>query len=602
MRLKLMCKRLTALMLAVLMVLSMFPSAVYAEEMASDVATATDVAVDPVDVADQASASEQEINESTMPEDVADEAPPTESPPDDSTEDSDELPENEVPTVESPSNEEEPDSVTDEVIPGAESELQDEQPDTEEVNTEPVDLSLKESIQINGFCYVQNTVETNVYNNPELTEDGHIFVLNEADSILLAVAYTELDTVHIWFMLGDGVAMHGYVDAAKLADKPLSDEALATMVASVSCCEFSTDAGKKVLYLTSGIMMMVDEPVEPSEDLDNTPVADAAGSTTLNPDTETEAEEDTPNDGMSDGIPVDGEQTENEDAAADAPQKPTDGDASSEVSEQQPAEGEAQGSEEISDVDQEMSDEQLIEDSLINTPSVEEELPEAAPFAEGEYVHVTTETRVFTEVDNTLTDDYFGDFYFGVFTKEAVVKIEEVISDEQGRYWLKVTFLYGDTFTNGKLKWTATDTIYTLGEDVAPADSTELTVTDCAYPVGFPIMRLMSRSTTAMNGFSLKSISGSIGSFSVGDTAYGSSGRDRDYPQIATLEGHGKIYATPHYLEGYTVYCLEHTLPGPGENISGGGKQPSGPYTIVDWDGYMSTAGYSGARAVQPRT
>ena len=53
------------------------------------------------------------------------------------------------------------------------------------------------------------------------------------------------------------------------------------------------------------------------------------------------------------------------------------------------------------------------------------------------------------------------------------------------------------------------------------------------------------------------------------------------------------MYATPHYLDGYTVYCLEHTLPGPGENISGGGQQPTGPYVIVDMDSYRTNPGYS---------
>ncbi len=41
------------------------------------------------------------------------------------------------------------------------------------------------------------------------------------------------------------------------------------------------------------------------------------------------------------------------------------------------------------------------------------------------------------------------------------------------------------------------------------------------------------------------------------------------------------------------MYCLEHTLPGPGENISSGGQQPKGPYQIVDMDSYLHTPGNS---------
>ena len=97
-----------------------------------------------------------------------------------------------------------------------------------------------------------------------------------------------------------------------------------------------------------------------------------------------------------------------------------------------------------------------------------------------------------------------------------------------------------------------------------------------------------------MPGFSLKTINAPVPSLYVGQGGlHGSSGRDSAYLQIAKAPGHGTVYATPHYLDGYTVYCLEHTLPGPGENISGGGQQPTGPYVIVDMDSYRTNPGYS---------
>lgn len=51
------------------------------------------------------------------------------------------------------------------------------------------------------------------------------------------------------------------------------------------------------------------------------------------------------------------------------------------------------------------------------------------------------------------------------------------------------------------------------------------------------------------------------------------------------------IYATPHYLDGVVVYCLEHKYPGPGERDGDDDYEPTGPYTIVDLAGYKTTPG-----------
>ena len=143
-------------------------------------------------------------------------------------------------------------------------------------------------------------------------------------------------------------------------------------------------------------------------------------------------------------------------------------------------------------------------------------------------------------------------------------------------------YLYGDDYANGTLKWTAEGLVYVLAEETQPTDAQALTVTDYAFATR-PAGAARAHRASAMDGFSLKNIHGTIGSFTVGQTGvHGSSGKDSEYKQIATLPGKGAIYATPHYLNGCPVYCLEHLYPGPGENISGGGKQPTGPYTIVD--------------------
>lgn len=223
----------------------------------------------------------------------------------------------------------------------------------------------------------------------------------------------------------------------------------------------------------------------------------------------------------------------------------------------------------------------------------EDELPDEQVLAdEGAFVLVSTDTRTFLGVDDSAADDYEGDLCLGYFVSDAIVQVESIEQDALGRNWYLVRYLYGDTHANGQLKWTETDVIYVLADETFSTDGTELSITDFAFP--FAPMTFALRATP-MNGFSLRDISASLGNFYVGQTGlHGSSGRDSEYLQIATLPGHGKIYATPHYLEGYTVYCLEHLLPGPGERVSGGSNQPTGPYTVVDLASYMNTPGYSG--------
>lgn len=580
MQIKMKCKRALAFVLALLMLMTMIPTAAFAEELPSDVATSTDVAADPIasqenePVSEEPTAPDEEVEQpaaedSTAADDLAvseEDAPAIESEDIDSTEIPDDTPEESADSI-----------VAEETTDAADAEL-------------PVVLTLQETIEANGFAYVRAVRPTKVYNTPEHSEDGHIYTLTDTDDVLLATEHNG-SSVKVWYYVGADAAMRGYVDADDLADTCLSANEVADLTNGIEYREYSTDAGYMTLYLADGEFNLIEEPT--TEDA-------PAEEPEPDPENETMPEEETGNESEADDPAVD-DAGEDENAADNAPQEPTDDVDSDEETAADPeaTEGEQLPEDELltgedetlPDSETDSDDADLIEDETL-PDGIEEVLP---PALIGDYLQVTTDTRVFSEIDDTATDDYFGDLYLGVFARDAIVRVEEVHQDSAGRIWYLVTFLYGDDFADGRMKWTATDMIWILADEAAETDQTDLSVTDYAYPLGTPIMRLMSRSATAMNGFSLKSISGSIGSFSVGDTAYGSSGRDRDYPQIATLEGHGKIYATPHYLEGYTVYCLEHTLPGPGENISGGGKQPTGPYTIVDWNGYMSTAGYSGA-------
>ena len=213
------------------------------------------------------------------------------------------------------------------------------------------------------------------------------------------------------------------------------------------------------------------------------------------------------------------------------------------------------------------------------------------PAQPGAFVQVSTQTNVYTDIDSSGMDA--DSLWAGCFTQDATVQVEETLQDALGRWWYRVRYLYGDDFADGTLKWTEQGTLWVLEQETCITGAADLTVTDYALPVSTS-SRMMRMSASPMPGFSLKTINAPVPSLYVGQGGlHGSSGKDSAYLQIAKAPGHGTVYATPHYLDGYTVYCLEHTLPGPGENISGGGQQPTGPYVIVDMDSYRTNPGYS---------
>lgn len=228
---------------------------------------------------------------------------------------------------------------------------------------------------------------------------------------------------------------------------------------------------------------------------------------------------------------------------------------------------------------------------LLGELTISEEAPEATPAPEpqapflqtGDYAAATTETRVYLSIDETMTEDDNGDDWQGVFTRDAVVYVESVQKDAFGRDWCEVRYLFGADDADGKLIWTDTDTLFVPMDDLSPTDAHELTVTDYAYPFE-PIALYASAD------FNLRNHNASVKTFYPGQQGLqGSSGHDSEYKQIAKLDGYGTIYATPHYLEGQTVYCLEHTMNSPGAK-----DNPTGPFEVVDLDGYAIKPGYSG--------
>ena len=250
--------------------------------------------------------------------------------------------------------------------------------------------------------------------------------------------------------------------------------------------------------------------------------------------------------------------------------------------------------------------EEPVEEPVEEEP-VEEEPEELPPHQAGDFVQVTKDTWVFTDMDKTEEASRIkSDLFVGVFVRDAVVQIKEVLRDDNGDYWYKVQYLYGDVFKDGSLKWTAYGTVFVLAKETVDTDKTSCTVTDYAYTRDQLMQRtssgrkaLRSFSPTAMDGFSLKEIHVNLGSFEAWQSGLnGSSGKDSDYPQIAKSSAHGTIYATPHYLAGFEVYCLEHTQDGPGEG-SGSNQAPKGPYVLVDMDTFSNTSTGGGVTGVR---
>ena len=250
--------------------------------------------------------------------------------------------------------------------------------------------------------------------------------------------------------------------------------------------------------------------------------------------------------------------------------------------------------------------EEPVEEPVEEEP-VEEEPEELPPHQAGDFVQVTKDTWVFTDMDKSEEASRIkSDLFVGVFVRDAVVQIKEVLRDDNGDYWYKVQYLYGDVFKDGSLKWTAYGTVFVLAKETVDTDKTSCTVTDYAYTRDQLMQRtssgrkaLRSFSPTAMDGFSLKEIHVNLGSFEAWQSGLnGSSGKDSDYPQIAKSSAHGTIYATPHYLAGFEVYCLEHTQDGPGEG-SGSNQAPKGPYVLVDMDTFSNTSAGGGVTGVR---
>ena len=592
--------RVLALVLSVVLVLTGMPMAVFAEEIATpteleqpeETTTATEDVVEEVPVTEEEQPAEEEapaegeapvLDDSQLPADVVDELVPSDDPVEEAPED---LPTDDGEQVELPDQEEIPEENADEIPPVedeiiAEDEPADDMPEEEElyfedeIATEPEEITedehpVKVMVEASGYAYVMTDDAVSAYADPDLQE----YMCSIAPgSALLVTAFIELDAMDVLEVqfMADACEL-AYVDAADLPEAVLTDDDLAILYQTAPFALILLDGMEAAVFAATVEYLIEDEqPVEVVPPVEDIPV----------------------------------EQPTEEDAVVEAPieapieQLPEESGDELPEEDPLPVEDEELPGEVVVDPEGEIllpEDGELLPDASEEmTEDEQEPVDEVWVAQEGDFVLVSPDTRAFLSVDDTAAEDYEGDLAIGFFVNDAAVQVETVEQDSLDRWWYRITFMYGDDHADGTLKWTDFDTLYVLAEETEYTDAQDFDVTDYAFPFAPRAMTFSLRSTTAMNGFSLRDISASLGNFYAGQTGlHGSSGRDSEYLQIATMAGHGKIYATPHFLEGYVVYCLEHLLPGPGERVSGGSNQPTGPYAVVDLASYMNTPGYSG--------
>ena len=542
-------KRLAALVLAMSMALGCMPVGAWAEattptDLPPIIATDGEAIPEPTlpsdeqeaEKADDASASE----DSEVPDEShGDSEPAADDPASEQGESADDN--TDGAPDDNPQGDDAQDALPDEPVDVSE----EDEDNTPEEETEPDNrLPIQAALDEHGHVYVATVHKASVYSDAAMTEESLVYTTTEDVFLVLATEFVAPASVKVWFLSEMGEVICGYARADDMDSSYLLDEDI-PQISFFPAGEGMTDIGLMPLFIVSG--------EQPTQGADTAPAETQEGPVPDEQQPDTETPDDTAG--------LQPEQGELGDAAEQLP---------------------------ITDMEEILPPEEAPDAPVLAAP--------------GDYVSVTTDTRVLEYVNEYAIEDYYCDGYLGQFVSDATVQVLSVTTDELGNGWYEVRFLYGDDFADGTMKWTDYATCWVMAAETGLADSDACTVTDFAYSQEFlEALQAMDISlfTTPMNGFSLKNINGSIGGFYAWQSSlYGSSGRDSAYPQIAKSASHGTIYATPHYLEGFTVYCLEHNLSGPGEG-SGSNQTAKGPYVLVDMDYFVNNSGGGGVSGVR---
>ena len=589
-------KRFTAFFLSLLMVLACLPMSAMAEEtVIPEESISVEVIPDTVETLPVQ--EPEEVEEVT--EDDASFPVESTDPVEDEPEIMDEALEQEASEQADPDStmEDDPIPVEPDTDPSAETEQEISEPVLD--NRHP----LQAAIDAYGHIYVATVGQTNVFSADTLDADTLVFSTTKDVFLLMATKFTKQGTIKVWFLDADGNVVTGFVSVKDLDEKYLLDEDIRE-INFLPVGQGMTAIGMMSLFLVNGAYPVAEtEPQPVAEPVDVPSDAEPTDEASEEQPVEEPAVE-----------PVQEEPAEVPDDPAEEimpeadPAEPTDPVEGMPADEPQDAAQE----EPVSDAEPTADPEEVSEtqESLPEEPASEEpqedasEIPEEPAYAAaGSYVSVTTKTRVFAAMDTQASETYYSGEYLGNFVKDATVQILSVDFDETGRVWYQVRFLYGDDFKDGTMKWTDYATAWILPDETGESAEEGCTVTDFAYTLEYlQQVRNSGRrmlKASPMNGFTLKNINGKVGGFYAWQSGlYGSSGKDSDYPQLAKSAAHGTIYATPHYLEGFTVFCLEHNLSGPGEG-SGSNQSAKGPYVLVDMDTFVTNPSYGGTTGVR---
>lgn len=380
MRLNMMFKRFTAMMMAIFLLITMFPISSLAESDIEVPATTTDL---PADVVTDSFAEDTLVTE------------PLES---SDTETTDlvegTLPEgNTVPT----------DTSNSEQVVSAPVETEvPQQADDDAHQDTPAQQTLTEIVLNMGHAYVIADVPVKAYSTVDMTEAGYAFTILDPVPVLVTDV-TDFKSLKVW-LLADDALQNGYIAEAAV-ERILTDEEIGNLSSATNARYEMTDAGERLLLPVS-----VEFPVIVDEVIADEAIPNGETIPEVN-----ETEEDHPDE--SEVVTV-------EPSVEEAPAEETEQsgeDHETHIDDESADEGNAS---------EEPTDETVTDSELTVDESIENEAPAAC--YPGDYVNVTTATRVYTGVDDTVTAEYFGDLYFGTFTRDAVVIVEETFLDSNG--------------------------------------------------------------------------------------------------------------------------------------------------------------------------
>ena len=262
-----------------------------------------------------------------------------------------------------------PEDTADEpILPDAETEPA-EKSDEPADSRHPLQIALEE----HGFVYVPAARKAQVYVEPVLT--GELVYTTSGDVfLLLAVDFTEYGTAEVWFLDEARNAVHGFVALDDLDSQYLTAQEAAN-ISDFPAEEVMTAIGRMRLFVVNGSHPAAEpdsaDSVPPMQVEDEMPASDV-------PLEDEPHHEDEPSD--SDNMPSD-----------EQPEPPADADKA-EVP-PLPEETEMPSESDLLDV---------AEEPIAETPAVPEH---ATP---GDYIGVTGETRVFSEMDGSASEEEYS--------------------------------------------------------------------------------------------------------------------------------------------------------------------------------------------------